>query len=892
VAGTWDGTTMKLYLNGRLVGESTPGGSLDAPDGSVRISHPTETLDGCLDEVRIWNDARTQTEINENMGQTLSGRESGLKHYWKFDESSGSTAHDSAGSVDLTLHNMTDDDWVTSGAFLDFGDTPAPYPTLLVDDGARHVATGPTLGISRDTESNGQPTTGADGDDSDGTDDEDGVSGWTNVQVGKLGASVTVNVQGGPAKLDAWVDWNRDGTWGGPFEQIANSVVVSNDNNQITFDVPGWAKAGNTYARFRLSTAGGLGVAGLADDGEVEDYQVGISSPASSSCDFTAHTITTGAKGAMSVFAADVDGDGDMDVLSASDGDDKIAWYENDGRQTFTAHTITAAADGASSVFAADVDGDGDMDVLSASAYDDKIAWYENDGRQTFTAHTITTGADGARSVFVADVDGDGDMDMLSASLYDDKITWYENDGLQTFTAHTITTGADGARSVFTADVDGDGDLDVLSASELDDKIAWYANDGRQTFTAHTITTAAYGAQSVFTADVDGDGDLDVLSASLYDDKITWYENDGLQTFTAHTITTSANYASSVFAADVDGDGDMDVLSASYGDSKIAWYEQESVPAVTTANVTNITATSADCGGTVTDDRGATVTARGVCWNTTGNPTVADSHTTDGSGWGGFTSHLTGLTSGGQTYYVRAYATNSAGTGYGEQKVFATPMTPPGHALDFDGTDDYVQVADANSLDLITNYTLECWFKAGGFGGLRGLLSKYQTASANGYLLRLTDTDLDFDEQTTTGLNLQAGRWYHVAAVNSSGTRALYLNGVAQTLSGTPLTAAANSNPLRLASDFGGRYFAGQMDEVRVWSAARTETQIRDHMHKVLDGDEANLVAYYRFNHYSGTALDDLTANDNDGTLKNMTDDDWVPPRPRLGTIRSRTRPT
>jgi hypothetical protein len=58
--------------------------------------------------------------------------------------------------------------------------------------------------------------------------------------------------------------------------------------------------------------------------------------------------------------------------------DDKIAWYENDGQQNFTSHSITTAADGAESVYAADVDGDGDMDVLSASSNDDKIAWYEN----------------------------------------------------------------------------------------------------------------------------------------------------------------------------------------------------------------------------------------------------------------------------------------------------------------------------------------------------------------------------------------------------------------------------------------------------------------------------------------------------------------------------------
>jgi hypothetical protein len=78
-------------------------------------------------------------------------------------------------------------------------------------------------------------------------------------------------------------------------------------------------------------------------------------------------------------------------------------------------------------VFAADVDGDGDIDALSASSYYDKIAWYEHDGNQNFAEHTITTAADGASSVFVADVDGDGDLDVLSASYADSKIAWYEN---------------------------------------------------------------------------------------------------------------------------------------------------------------------------------------------------------------------------------------------------------------------------------------------------------------------------------------------------------------------------------------------------------------------------------------------------------------------------------
>ena len=92
---------------------------------------------------------------------------------------------------------------------------------------------------------------------------------------------------------------------------------------------------------------------------------------------------------------------------------------------------------------------------------------------------------------------------------------------------------------------------------------------------------------------------------------------------------------------------------------------------VTKQDVTNIGVSSATCGGIVTDDGGAEVTARGVCWSIKQLPTIMDSHTTDGNGTGSYTSNITGL-SARTVYYVRAYATNSYGTSYGSQKNFTT----------------------------------------------------------------------------------------------------------------------------------------------------------------------------------------------------------------------------
>ncbi|MFH0756340.1 MAG: fibrobacter succinogenes major paralogous domain-containing protein, partial [Bacteroidota bacterium] len=97
-------------------------------------------------------------------------------------------------------------------------------------------------------------------------------------------------------------------------------------------------------------------------------------------------------------------------------------------------------------------------------------------------------------------------------------------------------------------------------------------------------------------------------------------------------------------------------------------------PTLTTSPVTSITESSAVSGGNITDDGGAEVTARGVCWSTSESPDVTDDHTTDGTGTGSFTSSITGLDPN-TTYYVKAYATNEQGTSYGGQVSFITGQT-------------------------------------------------------------------------------------------------------------------------------------------------------------------------------------------------------------------------
>lgn len=167
----------------------------------------------------------------------------------------------------------------------DFGDAPDPlfgtagkYPTLLANDGARHkLGSGLFLGTSVDREFDGQPTSTSNGDDVAGTsDDEDGVV-FMNLIKGSNGAATAVASLAG--MLDAWIDFNHDGDWSDPGEQIATSLSLHAGSNSVPIVVPTGAITGSTFARFRLSSAGGLSFTGSANDGEVEDYQITIAAP-------------------------------------------------------------------------------------------------------------------------------------------------------------------------------------------------------------------------------------------------------------------------------------------------------------------------------------------------------------------------------------------------------------------------------------------------------------------------------------------------------------------------------------------------------------------------------------------------------------------------------------
>ena len=322
---------------------------------------------------------------------------------------------------------------------------------------------------------------------------------------------------------------------------------------------------------------------------------------------FTNHVIAEG-HNPTSIAVADIDNDNDLDVLMASL--DAVRWYKNNGLDetkgtiVFTEHIIHTNVNRSNAVATADIDGDGDQDVFSASHFDKSLHWHENtgidaesDGGIGFSTRVIDSDLRGGQSLTTADIDGDEDLDIVATSSSSLTIFWYENtedmDGNRAFMRGIIFKVPNVVSSIATADLDGDNDIDVLSTLAAVN-IFWYENhrdvDGKIAFLDHAINGDVFGAKSVVTADIDGDDDLDILSSATGDNLIRWHKNNGEEVFTHHNIfkisgdDKNLGGVIAITIADIDGNNDIDVLSASSNDNTIRWYESN-VAALNVAKV-------------------------------------------------------------------------------------------------------------------------------------------------------------------------------------------------------------------------------------------------------------------------------------------------------------------
>jgi len=202
---------------------------------------------------------------------------------------------------------------------------------------------------------------------------------------------------------------------------------------------------------------------------------------------------------------------------------------------TWTEHIIDGNTYGTASIYAADLDDDGDNDVVGANLYDNRVVWWRNDGGDPiqWTEFTIDSGFAGAHRVQTIDLDNDQDQDILAVAYFGHEIAWYRNDGGNplTWPKQTIGTGFVNACIAQAADLDGDGDLDVAGSAQTSNEVAWWRNDGGSpiVWTKFFIEETFERAWPLYVCDFDDDDDEDVLSASSWAGihEVRWWENSG-----------------------------------------------------------------------------------------------------------------------------------------------------------------------------------------------------------------------------------------------------------------------------------------------------------------------------------------------------------------------------
>ncbi len=335
---------------------------------------------------------------------------------------------------------------------------------------------------------------------------------------------------------------------------------------------------------------------------------------------------------AHSVRAVDVDGDGDLDLVAAAYGDDKVAWFENDGSPWVGPWAITnieTGFDGVTCVATGDLDADGDPDVIAGAYTAGEVKWFENrvDQGMSWDSHAITYSFEGVYTVQAADLDLDGALDVLASSRELDRVTWFGNLGTS-WAVHDVDLTFDGARSAVAVDFDRDGDLDVIAAAEFDDDISWWENlsnhraavfpeerntlsggqyvwvevadvdmDGSPDIVAgaynnhpsvadvvfatydggvwseHVVDSALAGTFQVHVADVNGDSLSDLVAVGSQAGSVRWYQGMGDGVFLGRTLASGLQGSWTVATADFDGDGDLDVVVPDTNDDLVAWFE-------------------------------------------------------------------------------------------------------------------------------------------------------------------------------------------------------------------------------------------------------------------------------------------------------------------------------
>ena len=272
----------------------------------------------------------------------------------------------------------------------------------------------------------------------------------------------------------------------------------------------------------------------------------------------------------QSVVVADFDRDCDLDLATANGWSNDVSVLLNNGDGIFTTDSSYLVGDFPLSIFAADLDGDGDIDLATANTNTNNVSVLLNNGNGVFGSHSTYPVGDEPYSVYASDFDNDGDLDLATANDVSRNVAVLMNNGDGTFASPTFWQLDDKPVSIYAADLDGDGDVDLATANDMSNNVSVLLNNSDGTFAPYSAYDVGDQPISIFAADFDDDGDIDLSTINHMSDNISVLLNYGDGTFAPQSFHRTGDGPQTVFAADLDGDGDLDLATANWSSQNVS----------------------------------------------------------------------------------------------------------------------------------------------------------------------------------------------------------------------------------------------------------------------------------------------------------------------------------
>lgn len=841
-----------------------------------------DEFDGLIDELRIWNDTRTHEEILENMHASLDGSEANLTAYYNFDQSSGTSLPDIAGSNDGTLTNMAGSEWTAAGwntysqnaAILQSGGSDTSTGAsgeltladvaFLQDDNDILLAGHENSDFSEVTTDLPSSTLVTARYDRNWHITKNDASGTSN-------GNVTINFDlGGTPNSDySYYLLERTGT-SGDFA-IVPVDGINTAGNSVIFNVNTSQLDDGSYYTLGRSDAG---VGNALDFDGTDDYvdlDAQIVSP-------TAMTVEAW------INASSFTSSGRLNRIMAID----YGSYTTDN--PFALFVTDAGTIGY--VFGT---GDANNDIQNPMSFSPTLS--------TSTWYHIALTFDGSTKILY--VNGIAEGSVSDAGTFTN--TNSEQLLIGDFATATTNTG------------EWEGEIDearIWDDVRTQDEIVsnMYAN-----LVGDEANLVGYYRMNQGIGN--NDNNLPDLSGDNNNGTLTNFDNLNAATASSNYVTsTRLTYTAPALIANggslTDASDELTLTSTqTAGD-----FLQDSGDQLIWGNDGgNFVETNTDLpSGTLVTSRIEKtwiINKNDEVGTANGNIVFAfDVSVTPNSDYTGYLLGRAGTSGDFSVIEIIDFEPNGTSFQFtvdagqitnGNYYTLGWTVSSAGNAIDLDGSNDYVLVADASSLDISGNLTLEAWINLGTTppSANEGIIAKYLTAgSQESYTLDINTSgnvvfDVSSDGSTnttvTSGSTISTGEWTHLAAVYTPSTSLqIYINGVLDAENTTSIPASLHSGSADLwigASSVinANNQIDASIDEVRVWSTARSKSQIQDNMFENLAGDETGLAAYYRFNQgdagNTNTGIDmapDRSGNTNPGALTNFalsgTSSNWI----------------